>query len=172
MGTMHRCTRIALGTVTLIAMACTTGDEAASSDTARGSVAIDSGAGALSGGNMSGATTDLSKFAGKWQMRATPTSGRDTSATTYTLTATGDTTGWTITFPGRAAMPVHVKVDGDSVMVSTEPYPSVRRKGLTVRTNGVIRMQGDRLVGTSTAHFKTSLPDSVMQMRSEGTRMQ
>ncbi|HEY1953195.1 MAG TPA: hypothetical protein VGG76_10340, partial [Gemmatimonadaceae bacterium] len=47
---------------------------------------------------------NLADVAGKWNMRAVPTSGADTSATTYVLTATSDTSGWTLTFPGRPPM--------------------------------------------------------------------
>jgi len=36
----------------------------------------------------------LTDAAGKWQIRAVPESGTDTTATTYVLTATADTTGW------------------------------------------------------------------------------
>ena len=167
MGTMHRCTSFALATAVL-ALGCATGEKAASTDSARGSVAVDTGARAAPA---AGATADLSKFAGRWQVHTKPVSGRDTTTMTYTLTATGDTTGWTVTYPGRAAMPVHASVAGDSVMLATDPYPSVRRKGLTVHTNSVLRMQGDRLVGTAVAHFKTSQPDSVIRSNTEATRM-
>ncbi|HEV2641230.1 MAG TPA: hypothetical protein VGT98_00915, partial [Candidatus Elarobacter sp.] len=107
--------------------------------------------------------------AGKWNVRAVPESG-DTSATTYVLTATGTTSGWTITFPGRPPMAVKVSTDGDSIMMNAGPYASVRRKGQQVTTNGVMRMQGGNLVGTTVAHYAVKTADSVLILRTEGTR--
>src|SRR5512132_1263942 len=48
----------------------------------------------------------LTEAAGKWQVRAVPESGTDTTATTYVLTATADTTGWLITFPSGVKVPL------------------------------------------------------------------
>jgi hypothetical protein len=115
------------------------------------------------------APVNLADVAGKWNMRAVPTSG-DTSATTYVLTATNSTTGWTITFPGRPAMPVQVAVDGDSITVSAKPYASVRRKGVRVSTAGALRLQNGDLVGTTTAHYNVKTADSVMTLTTTGTR--
>jgi hypothetical protein len=118
------------------------------------------------------APVNLADVAGKWNVRAVPTSGPDTSATTYVLTATANTSGWTITFPGRKPMAVKVRTDADSIMIDAGPYPSVRRKGVTVSTNAVARLQGGSLVGTSTAHFRVKTADSVMTLTSTGTRAQ
>lgn len=115
---------------------------------------------------------NLADVAGKWNVTAVPASGTDTAATTYVLNATGTTSGWTITFPGRAPMPVKVSVDGDSIMIDAGPYPSVRRKGVTVSTNAVSRLQGGNLVGQSTAHFRVKTADSVLTLNSVGTRAQ
>src|SRR5687768_3957901 len=106
------------------------------------------------------APINLADVAGRWNVRAVPVSG-DTTPTNSVITATATTSGWTITFPGRAPVPMRITVDGDSIMSETGPYPSVRRKGLQVVTNGVMRLQGGNLVGTSTAHFqKTKTADS------------
>src|SRR5687767_12321851 len=86
-------------------------------------------------------TINLADVAGRWNVRAVPTTGRDTTATNSVVTATSNTSGWTITFPGRAPIPMRVSVDGDSIMTETGPYPSVRRKGVQVTTNGVMRLQ-------------------------------
>ncbi len=117
------------------------------------------------------APVNLADVAGKWNMRSVPATG-DTTPTTYVLTATSNTSGWTITFPGRAAVPARVKVDGDSIMIDAGPYPSVRRKGVQVTTNTVSRLQGGSLVGTSTAHYKVKTADSVLTLTSTGTRAQ
>jgi hypothetical protein len=115
------------------------------------------------------APVNLADVAGKWNMRAVPTSG-DTSATTYVLTATNTTSGWTITFPGRPAMPVAVAVDGDSITLTAKPYASVRRKGVRVSTVGAVRLQNGDLVGTTTAHYNVKTADSVMTLTTTGTR--
>ena len=118
------------------------------------------------------AAVNLADVAGKWNMRAVPTSGTDTSATTYVLTATSKTSGWTITFPGRKAMPVKVAAEGDSITIAASNYPSARRKGVTVSTNGVVRLQNGSLTGTTTAHYKVKTADSVLTLTVTGTRAQ
>ncbi len=115
------------------------------------------------------APVNLADVAGKWNMRSVPTAG-DTTATTYVLTATSNTSGWTITFPGRAAIPMRVSAAGDSIMSDAGPYPSVRRKGVQVTTNGVMRLQGGSLVGSTTAHYKVKTADSVLTLNTAGTR--
>jgi hypothetical protein len=86
------------------------------------------------------------------------------------MTATNSTTGWTITLPGRKPMAVQVVADGDSIVVTSPQYASVRRKGLQVTTNGVLRLQNGDLVGQTTAHYKVKTPDSVLVMNVTGTR--
>lgn len=103
-------------------------------------------------------------------MRSVPTTGTDTTPTTFVLTATGNTSGWTITFPGRKPIAEKVTVAGDSLIVEAGPYPSVRRKGVTVTTNGVLRLQGGSLVGSNTAHYKVKTADSVLTLNTTGTR--
>jgi hypothetical protein len=118
------------------------------------------------------APINLADVAGKWNMTSVPMSG-DTTATTYVLTATNNTSGWTITFPGRAApVPVKVTVDGDSIMLAAGPYASVRRKGVQVTTYGVSRLQGGSMVGSTTAHYKVKSADSVLVLNTTGTRAQ
>ena len=94
----------------------------------------------------------------------------DTTPTTYVLTATGNTAGWTITFPGRAPIPTKVTVDGDSIMLAAGPYPSVRRKGVQVTTYSIARLQSGRLNGSTTAHYKVRSADSVLVLTTSGDR--
>lgn len=115
------------------------------------------------------APINLADVAGRWNMRSVPTTG-DTSATTYVLTAAATTSGWTITFPGRAPIPARVVVEGDSIIIDAGPYPSVRRKGVQVTTHTVARLQGGNLVGTSTARYNVKTADSVLTLTSTGTR--
>jgi hypothetical protein len=102
-------------------------------------------------------------------MHAVPTSG-DTTSTNFVLTATGTTSGWSIKYPGRPAVPERVTVSGDSIVTSAGPYPSFRRKGVTVTTNGVFRLQNGSLVGLNTAHYKVKTADSVLVLTTTGTR--
>ncbi len=114
-------------------------------------------------------TVALSDFAGTWNTVARPADGTDTSSTMSTLTATADTTGWTLKLGGQTVK-VHPRVDGDSVITMSEPYKSVRRKGLMVTTTSVMRKQGDKLVGTTTAHSVTKSADSVLHLNTESTK--
>jgi hypothetical protein len=100
-----------------------------------------------------------------------PVSGKDTSPTKYVLTARADTTGWVLAFPSGVKVPVHVTVSGDSVIQKTGVFPSQRRKGVKVWTEGSMKLQGGKLVGTTTAHYATKGADSVLHMRTEGTKM-
>lgn len=113
----------------------------------------------------------LSDVAGKWNVKGMNEAG-DSTLVTYTFTATGDTSGWSITFPNRRPVPVRiVAVAGDSIVIASGPYESVLRKGVQVTTTGPIRMQDGKLVGNITARYKTKGPDSVRIVRTEGVRM-
>lgn len=117
------------------------------------------------------ATIALADVAGKWNLVATPSEGTDTAPTKSTLTATADTTGWTMTFPGRSKpVALHVRADGDSIISMSEPYESVRRKGVQVTTTSVFRMQDGKLVGTTVARYNSKGADSVLHLRTEATK--
>ena len=166
MPTLQRNTSIALFLCAAAVTACAKKDEAAvdTSSTMASSTTTTMPA--------APAPINLADVAGKWNVRVTPTSGSDTTSNTYVLTATSNTSGWTITWPGRAPMAVKVRTDADSIMIDAGPYPSVRRKGVTVTTNAVTRLQGGSLVGTSTAHYRVKTADSVLTLTSTGTRAQ
>ena len=112
----------------------------------------------------------LSQVAGRWNMVSRPTAGPDTTATTYVLVATADTTGWTITPRGEKAVKVQVRADGDSIMLTTGTYRSLRRKGARVFTTSVHRLQDGNLVGTTTAHYNSKGADSVLVLHTESTK--
>ena len=165
---LHRITRPALVCTAFLVAACAKKDNAAvdtSSTAASTAASTTTAAPAPAPANI-----NLADVAGKWSMRAVPTSGADTSATTYELTATNSTTGWTITFPGRKPMPVQVAAAGDSIVITAAPYASVRRKGVQVSTTGVLRLQNGDLVGPTTGHYKTKTADSVLVLNVTGTR--
>ncbi|MDQ6886881.1 MAG: hypothetical protein M3068_06255 [Gemmatimonadota bacterium] len=114
-------------------------------------------------------TVSLADMAGNWKVRAVPEAG-DTTATLYDLTATADSSTWKMKFANGLTVPMHVSTSGDSVIVDAGPYASVRRKGVQVTTRSVMRMSGGKLTGMTTAHYKTTGPDSVLRLRTEGTR--
>jgi hypothetical protein len=168
MPTLHRTTRIASCCIAAVLAGCAKKNDAtvdttsamASSTTTSTTAATTAPA---------PAPINLADVAGKWDMRSVPASG-DTTPTTYVLTATGTTSGWSIKFPGRAAVPERVTVGGDSILVSAGPYSSVRRKGVQVTTDGVFRLQNGSLVGTNTAHYKVKTADSVLVLNTTSTR--
>lgn len=123
---------------------------------------------ATAAGTMAPTPITLADLAGTWKFRSVPQSGTDTTATEFTLTSAGDK--WTQSYSTGLKVPTHVSVSGDSVITDAGPFASVRRKGLQVTTHGVFRKEGDRLVGTTTAHYKTKGADSVLVLRTEGTR--
>lgn len=112
-------------------------------------------------------TITLAELAGTWNMRSVPTTG-DTTATTYTLAASADTT-WMITFASGLKVPVHVTASGDSILLKTGIYTSQRRKGVKVWTEGSSRLEGGKLIGTTTGHYQ-GVKDSVLHLRTEGTK--
>jgi hypothetical protein len=151
------CTAIAV-------VGCAKSDDSTTADTAAGAVAATT--------TPAPATISLADVAGKWNVRSVPESGTDTTPTTYVLTATADTTGWTLAFPGRPTpVPARVvAVAGDSIVLSVGPFASVRRRGVQVTTETVARLRDGKLVGNSVAHYRTTGPDSVLRLRTEGTK--
>lgn len=107
--------------------------------------------------------------AGSWNIVSVPESG-DTTPTRLVLTATSDTSGWKEQFANGLTVPVHAVAQGDSILINSGPYSSVRRKGVEVTTAGYLRRQGDQLVGETVAHYKTKSADSVLKLRMTGTR--
>ena len=114
------------------------------------------------------ATADL---AGTWSMTSRPTGGSDTTTARFTLNATSNTAGWTLSYPGRPEpVPARVSVQGDSILVESGPVPSMLRRNVQVTTRTVLRREGDRLVGTTNSRYSGSGADSVVDFRTEGTR--
>ena len=112
----------------------------------------------------------LADLAGTWNVRST-LDGSD-KVITYDLVATGDQSGWTLTFPGREPIPLRVvAVEGDSIVWEAGPFESVIRKGVQVKKSRVVgRLQDGRLVGTTTATYDVAGADSVAHLTLEGTR--
>ena len=162
---MQIMSRVAIACFTSLLLAgCMKSDKAAKDSAAAAAAAMPAPAPAPA------PALSLADFAGTWQVRAVPESGKDTSSTNYSLTATADTAGWFITFPSGLKVPLHVAVSGDSVIESTGTFASQRRKGVKVMTEGSLKMQNGKLLGTTIAHYSKAGPDSVLRLRVEGTK--
>ena len=115
------------------------------------------------------AAMSLADLAGKWKLRTTDEAGEN--AVESGLAATPDTSGWTLTRPDGKVVPVRVvAVAGDSLVLEPAPYESALRKGVQVRARMVLRLQGDKLVGTNEARYHLSSGDSVANRPLEGVR--
>ena len=74
----------------------------------------------------------LADVAGNWNVKGTNEKG-DSTLVTYTMTATADTTGWTINLPNRPPVPGHIlAVGGDS----TGEYRTLRRFSILTSPDG------------------------------------
>ena len=154
---------LACSATVLLLAACTTAEE--KGDTA--AVAMTDTAAGMS------AASPMEAIRGRWNVQSVPVTG-DTNPTRYLLDASGDTASWTITFEGRTApVRMHViAIGGDSIVTRTDEFDSARRAGMRVVSTSVMRVKDGRMVGTSTARYKTTGPDSVLQLNTTGTRAQ
>ena len=159
---MHRIARIALASSTILLVAACAKSEAPPTDTTAAMTPAPA---------PTPAPLSLADVAGKWQMSNVPMSGADTSPTNFVLTATADTTGWSLEFPSGVKVPLQVTVDGDSIITKSGAFASQRRKSTKVTTESTMRLQDGKMVGTTTAHYDTKGADSVLQLRGSGTRI-
>lgn len=135
--------------------ACTKKDEAPAADTSAPVAAV----------------TETPSVAGNWAFKVMP-ADRDTVLTTYTLVATNDQNGWTLTFPGRDPIEVRVlSMSNDSIVTETGPFPSAVQKGQTVNlVHTSMHLDGDKMSGNGIVHYARKTADSVVTLRQEGTR--
>lgn len=116
------------------------------------------------------APISLADVAGKWKVRTTDEAGGNVVESE--LTATSDTTGWTMRLPNnRKPIPVRViAVAGDSIVTEAGPFESALRKGLQVQIRTVQRVQDGKMVGDVEARYRVRGTDSVAHRPLEGTR--
>lgn len=118
------------------------------------------------------AAISLADVAGTWSVRSSLLDDPGKSVT-YELTATADSSGWSITFPGGDPIPLRmVAVEGDSIVTEAGPFASQMRKGQQAHSRVVTRLQGDRMVGTVDVRYEASGSDSTASLDLEGTRKQ
>ena len=114
-------------------------------------------------------TISLADLAGRWNFE-TRGDGADTMVTKAVVVATADSTGWVMELPTGKKVAQHVTVSGDSIMVKSDTYASMRRKGKQVWSEGVYRLENGKLVGTLVGHYANSGADSVLKLHSVGTK--
>ena len=111
----------------------------------------------------------LAKFAGTWQVRARNEVGD--SLPSHTITATGDTTGWTLGFPNREPIPMRIlDASGDLVIAETQPYESVLRPGVRVTVLYFTRVHGDSTSGRLVAMYDVDGANAILRGYTEGVR--
>jgi hypothetical protein len=159
---MHRITRFALLSSTILAVAACAKKEEPAKDTVAAMTPAPAPAPTPA--------LALADVAGKWQFAAVPMAGKDTSPTKFVLTAAADTAGWTMSFPDKQVVPLQASVSGDSVTLTSGVFNSQRRKGAKVSTVTTLRLADGKLVGTTTT-MVAAKPDSVLsRARWEATR--
>lgn len=113
----------------------------------------------------------LDSVMGTWQVRGSNEAGD--SVIGYRLTAMAGDSGWQMTFPGRAPVPVRVvSVSGDSIVTEAGPYESALRRGVMVSTRGAFRLVNGQLIGRTVARYDVRTADSVLVINSVGTKVQ
>ncbi|HEX6558702.1 MAG TPA: hypothetical protein VF021_04550 [Longimicrobiales bacterium] len=115
----------------------------------------------------------LADLKGMWKMQTMPMD-KDTVLVNYTLWVADDTMHWKMKFDNRAdTIPVQVvHVMGDTIHTSVGPYASALRKNVKVVTESAYHLENGKLVGNVVAHYSVATADSVVQLRSTGTREQ
>jgi hypothetical protein len=133
--------------------------------------AVDTTAAAPAPAAAPAAPMSLATMAGKWHVNV-KLADKDTVVTSYMLD-TSDSTKWSLTFDkggtGAVAMNITGR-SGDTVMTSTDWFDSNVRKGMKVKTDSKTWMQDGKLMGSVVAHYKTTKPDSVLNLVTEGTK--
>jgi hypothetical protein len=114
-------------------------------------------------------TGTLERFAGTWHVRARNEVG-DTLPS-HDITATGDTAGWTLTFPNREPIPMRIlNASGDLVVAETAPYESVIRPGVRVTVLYFTRLHGDSVSGRFIAMYDVDGANAILRGLTDGTR--
>lgn len=117
------------------------------------------------------ASLSYADIAGRWAVK-TMAQGSDSVLVSFEMVAGADSTGWAFHFPNREPVPVQVlAMGGDSVVTHAGPYASVLRPGVQVTVHSVLHVEDGKLAGTSIATYSAAGADSVVTLRTEGTRV-
>lgn len=112
----------------------------------------------------------LADVAGTYKMRTVPATGTDTTPTNVVLNATADAKTWSMTLPSGTKVPLAVVVAGDSIVATSDVFPSMRRKNAKVMTVSTLRLVDGKLKGTTVAHYEKAGADSVLVLNAEATK--
>jgi hypothetical protein len=63
--------------------------------------------------------------------------------------------GWTLDLEGRPGVVVHPSIQGDSLVMTTDPYESILRAGVMVTVRTAAVLQDGAMVGTVEATYQT-----------------
>jgi hypothetical protein len=104
---------------------------------------------------------------GVWDAKSM-TGPKDSVITTYVMTATATTSGWTTKLATRPIQNLRIiAAGGDSVVTEMGPYESVLRPGQQVTTRTTAHFKGDAVTGTFEAKFTNG---DVVKGKTTGTR--
>jgi hypothetical protein len=117
------------------------------------------------------AGVNLADLAGTWNFNTRAETG-DSVLVTYQVVMTPTTDGWQLLLPNRPPVPMQVlAVAGDSVVTHAGPFESVLRAGVQVTTHTVLHFQGNSsAAGTIVARYTVTTADSVVNLRTDGTK--
>ena len=114
--------------------------------------------------------SSVASMSGMWNVNVMP-ADRDTVLTSYVLNAT-DSANWTFTFTGRTdAIPMRVTgTVGDTLLTEAGPFDSGVRSGQKVSVKSKNWIQDGKLMSAVDANYAGTPADSIVKLRSEGTR--
>jgi len=107
-------------------------------------------------------------FAGSWDAVTTLDGIPDPVMSRLASTAQGG--GWTITFEGREPVPMRVSMAGDSLVLISEPYPSVLRDKVQVQVRTAAVLTEDGMAGKVIATYNSADGQEVVMGTIRGTR--
>lgn len=112
----------------------------------------------------------VANFAGTWDNVVRLDGVDDPIPSTMTGSASGS--DWTMSLEGRDAIPLQVRIVGDSLIGESAEYESILRPGVmvTVRTASVLH--GDMLMGNVLTTYRTAAGDEQVRGTLQGTRVQ
>ncbi|MDH5235804.1 MAG: hypothetical protein OEW77_12685 [Gemmatimonadota bacterium] len=107
-------------------------------------------------------------FAGTWATATTIEGVKDPVQATLTITADG--AGSSMSLEGRPNIALTLSMSGDSLIATSAEYESVLRKGVMVTTRSANVMQGDMMMGSMEATYKTPAGPELVKGTSESKR--
>ena len=109
----------------------------------------------------------MADFAGTWELVATLEGAEDPVPVRIEGTADGT---WTMYLQDREPMMAEAMMMGDSLVMEIAPYESVLRDGVMVSTRSAVVIDGDRMMGSLVATYRTPEGEEVVSGTMEGAR--